>query len=96
LIVAQDSSTLCPCRKALSTVLTAILFFLPASFYADISFKHCGIRMNFDAGPSGLAVISLQEEDSLLVLASLGGAKEVSAMECWRDLDRNSFESKDQ
>jgi hypothetical protein len=52
--------------------------------------------MNFDAGPSGLAVISLQEEDSLLVLASLGGAKEVSAMECWRDLDRNSFESKDQ
>jgi hypothetical protein len=42
-------------------------------------------------------VISLQKEDSLLVLASLGEAKEVSAMECWRrDLDRNSFESKDQ
>jgi len=27
------------------------------------------------AGPSGLAVISLQKEDSLLVLASLGEAK---------------------
>jgi hypothetical protein len=50
----------------------------------------------FLAGPSGLAVISLQKEDSLLGLASLGEAKEVSAMECWRDLDRKSFESKDQ
>jgi ABC-type lipopolysaccharide export system ATPase subunit len=65
LIAARNSSTLYPWRKVLSTVFTAIPF--AYNFYSVISFKHCGIRMKINAGPSGLAVISLQKVDSLLV-----------------------------
>jgi hypothetical protein len=41
-------------------------------------------------------VISLQKADSLLVLVNASEAKKVSATLCWRDLDKNSFESKDE
>lgn len=47
------------------------------------------------AGPSGLAMISLQKADSFLLLFLIEcGRKKVSVMLDLRDLDKNSFESK--
>jgi hypothetical protein len=41
---------------------------LNQKFYNDsLSFKHCEIRMKINAGPSGLAVISLQKAEYLIV-----------------------------
>jgi hypothetical protein len=46
------------------------------------------------AGPSGLAVISLQKVDSLLVFVNAREAKKVSSDVMTEEVDKNSFESK--